>query len=126
MCKRARIKRARPTYLEIDRRALFVPGSRPAFVEPASTQPVTRTLAFRLPRGIEAGAIATVLHASGSDDLARVRVTDRYDHGDGTASITFELLWTDASTSAEATNEQLKALAAEVASQYGASGVEQR
>ena len=124
--QRARIKRARPTYLEIDRRALFAPGTRPDFVEPSSTQPVTRTLAFRLPRGVEAGAVASVLHASGSDDLVRVHVIDRYDHGDGTASITFELLWTDATTSADATNEQLQELAAEVVAQYGSAGVEQR
>ncbi len=123
---RARIKRARPTYLEIDRSALVAAGSRPPFVEPSATQPVTRTLAFRLPHRVEAGAIASVLHASGSDDLARVHVTDLYDHGDGTRSVTFELLWTDATTAAEETNRQLQELVEEVLGQYGAQGVEQR
>jgi len=124
--KRARIKRARPTYLEIDRSALYAAGSKPTFVEPSSTQHVTRTLAFRLPRGVEAGAVASVLHASGSDDLVRVHVTDLYDHGDQTRSVTFELLWSDATTSADATNHQLQELVAEVLGQYGSAGVEQR
>ena len=123
---RAKIKRSRPTYLEIERSALYAEGSRASFVEPSSTQTVVRNLAFTLPHRVEAGAIAAWLHASGSDDLQLVHVVDVYDHGDGSRTVTFELTWGDASVSAEATNQALQELIDAVQAQFGDSGVRLR
>jgi len=126
VCERAKIKVGRPVYLELDRAALLMDGARPRFEEPSASQPVVRSLAFTLPHFVEAGAVQAFLHASGDDDLRRVRIVDLYHHGEGERTVTFELIWGDPTTSAEATNAALQGLVASVVEQFGDAGVRLR
>ena len=126
--QRAKLKHSTPVYLEIDADALLAAGSRPAFVEPSSFQPVVRSLAFTLPHRMEAGAVRSWLHASGPDDLASVEVVDLYDHGDGQRTITYELTFRHGGeqVSAEAVNTAVDGLVASVEEQFGDAGVKLR
>lgn len=125
---RARLKHTRPVYLELDAVALLGEGTRPRFVEPSAYQPLVRSLAFTLPRGVESGAVGAWLHASGPDSLTSVHVTDLYDHGDGDRTLTFELVFTTGgeALSADAVNDDLDALVRAVEEQFGPQGVRLR
>jgi phenylalanyl-tRNA synthetase beta chain len=126
-----KLKHAVPCWLELEASALFAEGARPPFVEPPVNQPVTRALAFALPAGVEAGSVATVLHANGPDALAHVRVVDWFDLGVGAdgrpaAAVTFELEFEGEPTSADETNQVLRELVSEVLREFGPVGVTQR
>lgn len=126
-----RIKHAAPCWLELDAAALESEGARPPFVEPPDAQPVTRSLAFALPQGVEAGSVAAVLHAYGPDSLAHVRVVDWFDLGPGkdgvgSAAVTFELEFEGDARTADETNQALRDLTAEVLREFGPRGVVQR
>jgi phenylalanyl-tRNA synthetase beta chain len=127
--KNAKIKRARPVYFEIRADALLSEGSAPLFVEPSATHPMERDLAFSLPQGVEAGSVASVLHAS--DWLTDVQIVDRFDHegSDGAPrrAITYRLTFdTSTERSADEVNAALETLVDEILRQYGQLGVEQR
>jgi phenylalanyl-tRNA synthetase beta chain len=129
VCERAKLKHSRPVYLEIDTTALLGEGTRPPYVEPGTTQPVVRSLAFTLPRGVESGAVAAFLHASGPAELGTVRVVDRYDHGDGDHTLTFELVFDtteERSVSADEVNTVAEQLIEAVREQFGDQGVRLR
>ena len=125
---RAKLKRTVPVFLEIDAAALLARGSRPAYIEPSSFQPVVRSLAFTLPHRMEAGEVRSWLHASGPDDLASVEVVDLYDHGDGQRTLTYELVFRHegAQVSADAVNAAVDKLVASVEEQFGHHGVKLR
>ena len=124
--ERAKLKHGVPVYLEIDAAALLSEGSRARFEEPSPLQPVTRNLAFTLPHRVEAGAVQAFLHASGDDNLRRVRIVDHFEHGEGVRTVTFELTWGDPTVSAEATNAALQRLIQAVIEQFGDAGVRLR
>lgn len=129
--KRLKLKKLRPWYLELDADAILDPGSRPAFVEPSSTHPMERTLAFGLPRGIEADSIRAFLDACGPTWLDRVSIIDRFDttsDGQPIRAITYELRFdnTAQDRSAEEVNAVLEDLVDAVLEQFGSLGVAQR
>lgn len=130
--KRLKLKNARPWYLELEASALLDPGERPAFVEPGRTHPMERTLAFGLPRGVEADSVAAYLHACGPDGLARVTIVDRFDTTDADgapiAAITYALRFDNAEQdrSADEVNQALDQMVAAVVEQFGSAGVVQR
>lgn len=130
--KRLKLKKLRPWYFELDADAILEPGARPSFVEPPSTHPMERTLAFGLPSGIEADSIRAFLDACGPAWLERVAITDRFDttgaDGNPIRSITYELRFDNTSQerSADEVNAVLEELVGAVHEQFGSSGVAQR
>lgn len=129
--KRARIKRARPCYLEIETAALTSDGSKAAYRDPASLQPLERSLAFDLPPRFPAARVVETLRAEGPHTLESIAITDRFDHDeDGTIlrAITYALTFDNRSgdLSAEAVNETLIALQQAVLDAHGAAGVAAR
>jgi phenylalanyl-tRNA synthetase beta chain len=130
--KRLKLKDVRPWYLEIEASALLDPGPPPLFTEPGTTHPMERTLAFGLPRGVEAESIAAYLHACGPDGLSRVGIVDRFDttgpDGQPVRAITYALRFDNAEQdrSADEVNQALEELVAAVLEQFGRAGVAQR
>ena len=126
--KRAKIKRARPCYLELDVDALEAPTQAASYADPSAAHPLSRSLAFSLPPRFAASAVVDTLHAAGPASLRSVRITDRFDHdaaGVPMRAITFDLTFdnTDQSLSADAVNEALRALQEAVVAAHGATGV---
>ncbi|MCA9494148.1 MAG: hypothetical protein KC621_29675, partial [Myxococcales bacterium] len=134
--RRYKLKQATPVYLEIDADALLVEGTRPAWSDPPSVQPVVRSLAFGLPRGVEAGDIAAVLHANGPDWLEHVLIVDLFrlepaSPQEPDRAITYELRFEGAGAddeprTAEEINAAVVAMVAVVSEQFGPMGVRQR
>lgn len=125
--KRLKLKNVRPWYFELQADAVLTPGDRPAFVQPGTTHPMERTLAFGLPSGVEADSVAAYLHACGPDWLDRVSIVDRFDTDDIRA-ITYNLRFDNTSQdrSADEVNQALEQLVAAVHEQFGSAGVAQR
>ncbi|MCB9668350.1 MAG: phenylalanine--tRNA ligase subunit beta [Alphaproteobacteria bacterium] len=132
ICKRLKLKKARPWYFEITAEALFEQGPRPPFVDPPGTHPIERTLAFGLPQGVEADSIRAFLHACGPTWLERVSIVDRFDTTDAQGaplrSITYALRFDNTTQDRSATdvNETVDRLVAAVHDQFGSAGVAQR
>ncbi len=129
--KRARIKRARPCYLELDADALASDGDKPPYRDPASLQPLERSLAFDLPPRFPAARIVETLRTAGPTTLESIAITDRFDHEeDGTPlrAITFALTFDNRAggLSADAVNATLIALQQAVVAAHGAAGVATR
>ncbi len=125
VCRRFKLKLARPVYLEIGADSVRSEGVRPPFVEPPRTQAIVRNLAFSLPRGVEATDVAAWLHASGPEWLRRVRIQDLFELEGGVRSITFELSYANphAERTAEQVNAATEALVTAVHEHFGPRGV---
>jgi len=129
--KRAKIKRARPCYLELELDALHAPARPVDYADPSAAHPLSRSLAFSLPPRFPAARVVETLRASGPLSLEAVRITDRFDHeSDGVQmrAITFDLTFdnTDQALTADAVNETLRALQEAVVKAHGAAGVATR
>lgn len=87
------VKRGAPVYLEIAADALLgANGRRPPYVEPSNLHPIVRSLAFGLPLGVEAGAVAAALRGAGPAWLREVAVVDLFvPPGESLRAVTFEL-----------------------------------
>lgn len=131
ICKRYKIKSARPCYLEIALEALTQPGSRPAYTEPEASQPLVRSVSLGLPSHLDTADVVAILHASGPDYLSRIDVVDLFvpkTDGPSIRSVTFELNYSnpDAQLTAEAVNAATEAMIRAVLDQFGSRGVHQR
>lgn len=134
VCRRFKLKRARPCYLEIRAEALLADGSPPGFVEPPGVHPIERDLTFSLPPRVEADSVAAWLHANGPDWLERVTITACFEHeqdGVPRRAISYALRFTPVDAegrgrTAEAVNGALESLVAAVHQQFGSAGVVQR
>lgn len=108
------VKRGAPVYLEIEADALLgTAGHRPDYVEPSNLHPVVRSLAFGLPPGVEAGAVAATLAEAGPSWLREVAITDLFLPGEGLRAVTFELRYANtdgAGRSAEEVNAATEAM----------------
>lgn len=128
--KAARIKRARPVYLELDAAALETPARRPTYVTPDDLQPILRSLAFTLPHGVPAGEIAEHLRASGPAWLRAVDVADLYAHTEDGApvrTVTFALTYdNDEARTADEVNTTSEYLVQAIAQRFGPRGVKLR
>lgn len=126
--QRAKLKRVRPVYFELNAEALLAPGNRPPYAEPPVEQPMDRTLAFSLPMRVEAESISAWLHASGPEWLQSVEILDLYSYDDEGAprrAVTYGLRFT-AGRGADDVNDLLDQLIAAVIEQFGSAGVTQR
>jgi phenylalanyl-tRNA synthetase beta chain len=126
--KRAKIKRARPCYVEIEVAALQAPSAAAAYADPSAAHPLSRSLAFSLPPRFPAARVVETLRSAGPASLETVRITDRFDHeADGVPmrAITFDLTFdnTDQALTADAVNETLRALQEAVVAAHGQTGV---
>ncbi|MEQ1565441.1 MAG: phenylalanine--tRNA ligase subunit beta [Myxococcota bacterium] len=140
LCKRYKLKSARPCFVELEVGALAVSGARPTYVEPPDTQPLVRSLAFGFPRQdgpgaqVDAGDVATWIHASGPDWLERVRIVDHFEPPatDGgpppLRAVTFELDYANPESvrTAEEVNAATEGIVRAVLDQFGPRGVHQR
>lgn len=131
VCRRYKLKTARPCYLELDASAILAAGERPRYVEPPATQDLVRNLAFALPRGLDAGEIVRTALELGPDWLDRVSIVDRFvlPESDGVfRSVTFELHYAnpEAARTAEEVNAATGALVGALLDRFGARGVTQR
>ncbi len=126
-----RIKRARPCYLELDWEALMSPRTSIPYVEPSRLQDVHRSLAFTLPHGIEAGAVARVMTEQGPRWLKSVRMVDLFAHeeeGEPVRTVTYELTYTHdlGERSVDELNAASEALIEAVDQALGGRGVKLR
>ena len=119
-----KLKKVRPVYLELDADALLQRVAAAAYVEPPSKHPIERSLAFTLPHGVEAGAVADILAHEGPSWLDRVQIVDLYAH-DGLRTFTYELRFShgDAERTADEVNAACEALIAAVESGMASQGV---
>lgn len=129
--RRARIKGARPYYLEIEAEALLSEGRPPVYVEPPVVQPIERNLAFTLPPRFEAGRVAEHLQAEGPTWLERVDIVDVYAHDDTSTpvrTITYALRYSneDAQRTADEVNRVTQSLIDGVHHRFGDQGVRLR
>jgi phenylalanyl-tRNA synthetase beta chain len=90
LCKRHKLKRVRPVYLEVEAQALLTAGHNPAFVEPPEWQPIVRSLAFALPVDTAAGNVTHALTEAAPPWLIDCRISDHFD-AEGVRSLTWSL-----------------------------------
>lgn len=105
-----KIKRATPCYLELDVASLERPGRVTPFVEPSRFNPSTRSLAFTLPRRVEAGEVVAQMRAAGPSWLRSVEIVDLYEHeeqGEPVRTFTYALTWLDEGV--ERTSDEINA-----------------
>jgi phenylalanyl-tRNA synthetase beta chain len=125
-----KIKRARPVFLQLDAEAVFAPGARVAYVEPSRFQPVSRSLAFAIPRGVAVADVVATLRATGPTWLEAIDVADRFelDAEAGLAAWTLALRFenVEGGRSAESVHAAVDAMVAGVATVWGAAGVVMR
>jgi phenylalanyl-tRNA synthetase beta chain len=113
------IKRQRPVYLEIDTNALLTAPRKRIYTEPSSRQPVVRSVAFALPRGIAAEAVRKALASAGPSFLREIRITDLFEMPDARA-VTFEIEYlSDDALTGETINAATDAMTAAVKAQFG-------
>lgn len=125
------VKRERPCYLEIDEDSLLAAGRRGVFVEPSPLQPIDRSLAFTLPHGFSASAVADHLVEAGPDWLERARITDVFHHevdGRPVRTVTFALRFAGRAPArtTEELNGALSALIEAIHARFAADGVRLR
>lgn len=127
-----KLKKARPVFFQIGKSALMGEASSKIIIEPSSTHPVDRSLAFTLPRGLTADEVATHMIKIGPEYLDRVIIDDLYEHknssGDPVRTITFNLIYSteQSSKTAEQVNAESQALIDGVIVRFGDLGVSLR
>jgi len=126
----AKIKRARPVYLELDADVLLHAAPQPpAWSVPPTQQPIDRNLAFTLPHRVQAGEIARTLSHSGPAWLGAVDMVDLFAHEDEQGrpvrTITYALRFDvdQEPRSADEVNAVLEQLIAAVEGAWGHRGV---
>jgi phenylalanyl-tRNA synthetase beta chain len=127
----AKIKRARPVYLELDASVLDLPGAPVVFVEPDTYQPAERSLAFTLPIRVTAAEVGATLAASGPSWVRSVTPVDVFHHEEAGApvrTVTYRIVMNqeDPPRTAESMNAACDAMVRAVASAHGPRGVAQR
>ena len=127
ICQAFKIKRARPCYFEIVEAAFWKKSSAVQYALPPLHQPLLRTIAFGLPHGIEATKVAEILGTSN----AQVTITDQFAYEDNERAmraITYQLRFEnpEGTLSADACNQALLDLIAQVLEAFGTQGVVHR
>ncbi|MEC7986572.1 MAG: phenylalanine--tRNA ligase subunit beta, partial [Myxococcota bacterium] len=127
ICLRFKLKKQRPCYFEIDEAALFTPSQPLSYQVPDATQPLSRTISFALPQGLQAGDIQIILDRFCSQS----KVNDIYpfeEDGQPWRSITYEVRFrnADGTLSADFVNNELMKMIAAVETSFGKIGVYQR
>ncbi|MEO8382241.1 MAG: phenylalanine--tRNA ligase subunit beta [Acidobacteriota bacterium] len=84
------IKRQRPVYLEIETEALVTPPLARVYTDPPVRQPIVRSVAYALPRGVTAASVQDALASAAPGFLREIRIVDLFELPEARA-ITFEL-----------------------------------
>jgi phenylalanyl-tRNA synthetase beta chain len=113
------IKRQRPVYLELDADALLVPPSARTYSEPPSRQPIVRNVAYAVPPGITAAAVADTLRAAAPAFLREIRIVDLFELP-GARAITYEIEYLpEEAVTGETINAATEAMMSAVAAEFG-------
>lgn len=113
------IKRQRPAYLEIETDALLVPPAPRAYTEPPTRQPIVRSVAYALPRGITAAEVRDTLASAAPTFLRDIRMVDLFELPDARA-ITFEIEYlSEEALTGETINAATEAMMAAVQERFG-------
>ncbi|MGN6187151.1 MAG: hypothetical protein ACTHQM_26235, partial [Thermoanaerobaculia bacterium] len=119
LLQRFDVKRHRPVYLEIDVDALQLAPRPRVYVEPSNRQPVVRSVAYALPRGITAASVRDALASAAPSFLREIRITDLFELPDARA-VTFEIEYlAEESLTGETINAATDAMTAAVKAKFG-------
>jgi len=127
--RRYKLRTARPVYLELDAEVLLeTTPTRGLATEPSDLQPVVRSVALAVPRGIESGTLRDVLAAASPSWLEAIDVVDLFPLPEGARSITYELSYTnlEGGRSAEEVNEAVERAMKALMDTWATRGVERR
>lgn len=113
------IKRQRPVYFEIDADALLAPPRDRVYTEPPARQPIVRSVAYALPRGITAAAVRGALASAAPPFLREIRIVDLFELPDARA-VTFEIEYlSEEALTGETINAATEGMMAAVAARFG-------
>lgn len=119
LLQRFDVKRHRPVYLEIDVDALQLAPRPRVYVEPSNRQPVVRSVAYALPRGITAASVRDALASAAPSFLREIRITDLFELPEARA-VTFEIEYlAEESLTGETINAATDAMTAAVKAKFG-------
>lgn len=119
LLQRFDIKRQRPVYFEIETDALFAPATPRVYTDPAARQPVVRSVAYAIPRGITAADVRGALETKAPAFLREIRIVDLFELPDARA-VTFEIEYlSDEALTGETTNAATEAMMAAVTDRFG-------
>jgi phenylalanyl-tRNA synthetase beta chain len=119
LLQRFDVKRHRPVYLEIDADALLAPPRKRVYVEPSNRQPVVRSVAYAIPRGITAAEVRDALASAAPAFLREIRMTDVFELPEARA-VTFEIEYlSDEALTGETINAATESMIAAVKARFG-------
>jgi phenylalanyl-tRNA synthetase beta chain len=119
LLQRFDVKRHRPVYLEIDADALLAPPRKRVYTEPSNRQPVVRSVAYAIPRGITAADVRDALASAAPAFLREIRMTDVFELPDARA-VTFEIEYlSDEALTGETINAATESMIATVKARFG-------
>jgi phenylalanyl-tRNA synthetase beta chain len=121
LLQRFDVKRQRPVYLEIDESALQIAPRRRSYVDPSNRQPIVRSVAYAIPRGITAADVRDALASAAPPFLREIRITDLFELQDARA-VTFEIEYlSDEALTGETINAATEAMIGAVNAKFGDS-----
>ena len=113
------IKRQRPVYLEIEQDALTARARPRVYTDPPSRQPIVRSVAYAIPRGITAAEVRDALASAAPPFLREIRVVDLFELPDARA-ITFEIEYlSEEALTGETINAATEGMMAAVSGKFG-------
>jgi phenylalanyl-tRNA synthetase beta chain len=119
LLQRFDIKRQRPVYFELETDALFATPIPRVYAEPPSRQPITRSVAYAIPRGVTAASVRDAMAAVAPPFLREIRMVDVFELPDARA-VTFEIEYlSDEALTGETINAATEAMMANVARVFG-------
>jgi phenylalanyl-tRNA synthetase beta chain len=129
VCRRYKLRTARPVYLELAAHVLLETNPRRgSATEPSDLQPIVRSVALAVPAGIEAGTLRDALAGASPPWLEALDVVDLFPLPDGARSVTVELSYAnlDGGRSAEEVNEAVERAMRTLMDTWATRGVERR
>jgi phenylalanyl-tRNA synthetase beta chain len=113
------VKRQRPVYFELETDALFAPPLPRRYSEPASRQPIVRSVAYAIPPGIGAAEVRAALLTARPAFLREIRIVDLFELPDARA-VTFEIEYLpEEALTGETINAATEAMMAAVKERFG-------
>ncbi len=113
------IKRQRPVYFELEADALLTPPLPRVYTDPPSRQPIVRSVAYALPRGITAAEVRDALASAGPPFLREIRIVDLFELPEARA-VTFEIEYlSEEALTGETINAATEGMMGAVAARFG-------
>jgi phenylalanyl-tRNA synthetase beta chain len=117
LLQRFDIKRQRPVYLELQASALTAPPLPRRYSDPASRQPVVRSVAYSIPSGITAAAVRDALRSAAPEFLRDIRIVDFFE---AARAVTFEIEYlSEEALTGETINAATEAMMQAVTARFG-------